>query len=45
MISNGYSGSRAYAQSKLAQIMFTIDFAEELKRMGITVNALHRRPT
>ena len=41
MISNGYSGSRAYAQSKLAQIMFTIDFAEELKRMGITVNALH----
>jgi len=41
MISKGYSGSRAYAQSKLAQIMFTIDFAEELKRMGITVNALH----
>ncbi|CUU19491.1 NAD(P)-dependent dehydrogenase (short-subunit alcohol dehydrogenase family) [Bradyrhizobium sp. JR7.2] len=41
MISRGYSGSRAYAQSKLAQIMFTIDFAEELKRMGITVNALH----
>ena len=41
MITRGYNGGRAYAQSKLAQIMFTIDFAEELKRMGITVNALH----
>ncbi|OAF20061.1 SDR family NAD(P)-dependent oxidoreductase [Bradyrhizobium neotropicale] len=41
MITKGYSGSRAYAQSKLAQIMFTIDFAEEVKAMGVTVNALH----
>ncbi|MEK9284104.1 MULTISPECIES: SDR family NAD(P)-dependent oxidoreductase [unclassified Bradyrhizobium] len=41
MITKGYSGSRAYAQSKLAQIMFTIDFAEEVKGMGITVNSLH----
>jgi NAD(P)-dependent dehydrogenase (short-subunit alcohol dehydrogenase family) len=41
MITRSYSGSRAYAQSKLAQIMFTIDLAEELKGTGITVNSLH----
>ncbi|MCP3368382.1 SDR family NAD(P)-dependent oxidoreductase [Bradyrhizobium cajani] len=41
MIAKGYSGSRAYAQSKLSQIMFTIDLAEELQGTGITVNALH----
>jgi len=40
MIARNYSGSRAYAQSKLAQIMFTIDLAEELKGSGVTVNAL-----
>ena len=41
MITKGYSGSRAYAQSKLSQIMFTIDLAEELKGTGVTVNSLH----
>src|ERR1700692_1495975 len=41
MITKGYSGSRAYAQSKLSQIMFTIDLAEELKGTGATVNSLH----
>jgi NAD(P)-dependent dehydrogenase (short-subunit alcohol dehydrogenase family) len=41
MITRGYSGSRAYAQSKLSQIMFTIDLAEELRGSGVTVNALH----
>jgi NAD(P)-dependent dehydrogenase (short-subunit alcohol dehydrogenase family) len=41
MLSRGYSGSRAYCQSKLAQIMFTLDLAEELRDSGITVNALH----
>jgi NAD(P)-dependent dehydrogenase (short-subunit alcohol dehydrogenase family) len=41
MITKNYSGSRAYAQSKLAQIMLTIDLAEELKEAGITVNSLH----
>jgi NAD(P)-dependent dehydrogenase (short-subunit alcohol dehydrogenase family) len=41
MITRNYSGGRAYAQSKLAQIMFTIDLAEELKGTGVTVNALH----
>jgi hypothetical protein len=38
MITKGYSGSRAYAQSQLSQIMFTIDFAEEVREVGITVN-------
>ncbi len=41
MITKNYSGSRAYAQSKLSQIMFTIDLAEELKASGVTVNSLH----
>jgi NAD(P)-dependent dehydrogenase (short-subunit alcohol dehydrogenase family) len=41
MITKSYSGSRAYAQSKLSQIMFTIDLADELKGSGVTVNALH----
>jgi NAD(P)-dependent dehydrogenase (short-subunit alcohol dehydrogenase family) len=41
MITKNYSGSRAYAQSKLAQIMFTIDLAEELKSADVTVNSLH----
>jgi NAD(P)-dependent dehydrogenase (short-subunit alcohol dehydrogenase family) len=41
MITRNYSGSRAYAQSKLSQIMFTIDLANELKGTGVTVNSLH----
>ena len=41
MITKNYSGARAYAQSKLSQIMFTIDLAEELKGAGVAVNALH----
>jgi NAD(P)-dependent dehydrogenase (short-subunit alcohol dehydrogenase family) len=41
MITKNYSGSRAYAQSKLSQIMFTIDLAGELKGSGINVNSLH----
>ena len=41
MLTKGYSGTRAYAQSKLAQIMFTIDLANELKGSGVTVNSLH----
>jgi NAD(P)-dependent dehydrogenase (short-subunit alcohol dehydrogenase family) len=41
MITQGYNGSRAYAQSKLSQIMFTIDLAEELRGSGVTVNSLH----
>jgi NAD(P)-dependent dehydrogenase (short-subunit alcohol dehydrogenase family) len=41
MITRGYNGGRAYAQSKLAQIMFTIDLARELVGSGVTVNSLH----
>jgi NAD(P)-dependent dehydrogenase (short-subunit alcohol dehydrogenase family) len=41
MITKGYNGGRAYSQSKLAQIMFTIDLAQELKGSGVTANSLH----
>jgi NAD(P)-dependent dehydrogenase (short-subunit alcohol dehydrogenase family) len=41
MLENGYSGSRGYGQSKLAQILFTLDLAEELEGTGVTVNAVH----
>jgi NAD(P)-dependent dehydrogenase (short-subunit alcohol dehydrogenase family) len=41
MLTRGYSGTRAYCQSKLAQIMFTVDLAGELHGTGVTVNALH----
>ena len=41
MLTREYSGIRAYRQSKLAQILFTIDLAQELEGSGITVNALH----
>jgi len=40
-LTHGYSGSRAYCQSKLAQVMFTIDLARELDGSGVTVNSLH----
>jgi NAD(P)-dependent dehydrogenase (short-subunit alcohol dehydrogenase family) len=41
MLTSGYSGIRAYRQSKLAQILFTIDLAEQFDGAGVTVNALH----
>ena len=41
MIENNFSGRRAYAQSKLAQIMFTHDLAEDLAGTGIVVGSLH----
>jgi NAD(P)-dependent dehydrogenase (short-subunit alcohol dehydrogenase family) len=41
MLTRGYSGMRAYCQSKLAQIMYTIDLAEALRGSEVTVNALH----
>lgn len=41
MMTRGYSGGRAYMQSKLAQILFTFDLAERLKGTGVTANCLH----
>jgi len=41
MLTHGYSGSRAYCQSKLAQILFTLDLARELEGARVTVNTLH----
>jgi NAD(P)-dependent dehydrogenase (short-subunit alcohol dehydrogenase family) len=41
MLENGYSGVQAYCQSKLAQVMFTFDLAEEHRADGVTSNCLH----
>jgi NAD(P)-dependent dehydrogenase (short-subunit alcohol dehydrogenase family) len=41
MLTRGYSGARAYCQSKLAQIMFTMDLARELEGSDVTFNCLH----
>jgi NAD(P)-dependent dehydrogenase (short-subunit alcohol dehydrogenase family) len=41
MLERGYSGWRAYCQSKLAQVLFTFDLATELRGTGVTVNCLH----
>ena len=41
MLERGYSGWRAYCQSKLAQILFTFDLAAEMRGKGVTVNCLH----
>ncbi|WP_051534060.1 SDR family oxidoreductase [Desulfitibacter alkalitolerans] len=40
VFSNKIYGFKAYSTSKLAQILFTIDLAEELKDSGVTVNAV-----
>ena len=37
LLERSYSGGQAYAQSKLAQIMYTIDLAAS----GVTANAIH----
>lgn len=41
MFERRYDGTVAYRRSKLAQIMFTIDLADELAGAGVTVNSLH----
>jgi len=41
MLERPYDGRRAYTQSKLAQIMFTFDLADELKGTGVAVGCLH----
>jgi NAD(P)-dependent dehydrogenase (short-subunit alcohol dehydrogenase family) len=43
MLERRYDGMRAYAQSKLAQVMFSFELAERLRAEGVdvTVNVLH----
>jgi len=41
MLEAGYSAMRGYCQSKLAQILNTIDLAAELAGSGVTVTSLH----
>ncbi len=36
-----YNGVAAYLQSKVADVMFTYDLAEQLKNSRVTVNAVH----
>jgi hypothetical protein len=44
MLTRGYNGTRAYCQSKLAQIMFTIDLGAALEGTGVTVSCRVRLP-
>ena len=41
MLERHYDGVQAYCQSKLAQIMFTVDLAEELRGRRVTATCLH----
>jgi len=41
MLERRYSGLRAYCQSKLADVMFTFDLAEQLADRNVTANCLH----
>ena len=41
MLERHYRSFGAYCQSKLAQVLFTIDLADELAGTGVTANALH----
>ena len=41
MLERGYGGSRAYGQSKLAQITTGFELAERLDPAGVTVTSLH----
>lgn len=40
-MTNGYSSSKAYAASKLANILFTVELGRRLRPSGVTADALH----
>lgn len=41
MLARRYDGRQAYARSKLALVMFTLDLAAALQGTGVVVNAIH----
>ena len=41
MLKTGYKAGDAYANSKLATILYTVELAKQTRDKGITVNALH----
>ena len=45
MMTKGYNGERGYAQSKLAQVMMTIDMAPALEQQGVLTYSLHPATT
>jgi NAD(P)-dependent dehydrogenase (short-subunit alcohol dehydrogenase family) len=45
MMSKGYTGGRGYAQSKLAQVMMTVDMAPALEKRGVRTYSLHPATT